>query len=191
MMWLRRMLARVLGFLTERPAEKTLLIIAIYTFVAFLQWKELRRTVETSERTLDMTQRAWVFPEIQGPVPKPDGGWVINVLLRNVGRSPAFVEFAATSSLEPKVPTIDGYESGIVIGGGEAENPNLPHIIQLPHPTKSESADVVSGARTLYVWVFIRYKDPIKDGRFTQLCAIYYPQYRRTGRCASQYQIFR
>lgn len=154
----------------------------------------LKKQVGVMEQGLDTTERAWVLPSLTGPRLTPEGDsvlWDVEVLLRNTGKTPAFVEFAADSSLEPKPPEVRGYESGIVIAPGEAENPALPHIIRLSHPTKAELPDVAGGSRTLYVWILVRYKDPIRDDRFTQFCSIYYPRYGRFGPCPSRYQIFR
>lgn len=150
-----------------------------------------QQQLKDAERALDMTQRAWVLPSIQGPFLKPEGGSVIRIMLRNTGKSPAFVGFSAELSWEPKAPKIKGYEGGITIAPGETENPALPHVIHFPLPTKPDVEAIERGTKTLYVWVFVSYKDPVKAGRFTQLCAVYLAQYRRTMPCASQYQIFR
>jgi len=180
---------------TDNRKNRRVAIVAVgmaaaYAAVAAFQLLEMRRSVDLGERILDMTERAWVLPKIEGPVLNSEGGSLIKVLLRNTGKSPAFVEFAAASSLEPTAPEVKSYEGGIRIAGGEAENPNLPHIIRLPDPTKLELPNVMGGAKTLYVWVFVRYKDPIKDGRFTQSCSVY-TRYGRTVPCASQHQVFR
>src|SRR5436853_642733 len=82
-----------------------------------------KRQVSAMERGLDTTERAWVLPSLAGPKLTPEGDavlWDVQVLLRNTGKTPAFVEFAADSSLEPKPPKVHGYESGIVIAPGEA-----------------------------------------------------------------------
>ena len=151
-----------------------------------------RRQLNAMGHSLDTAERAWVLASIQGPFPKEQGGVAINVLLRNVGKSPAFVEFAADSSRELAAPKVKGYESGITIAGGEAENPNLPHIIHLSHPTPSDLLEIRRGTQVLYVWVFIQYKDAIRAGRFTQLCWRYFPEYAgRTAPCPSRFQILR
>ena len=150
-----------------------------------------QQQLKHAERALDMSERAWVLPSIEGPAFKPEGGSAVKVILRNAGKSPAFVGFSAEVSFEPRAPKISGYEGGITIAGGETSNPPLPHVIHFPIPAKADMEAIERGTKTLYVWVFVSYKDPIKAGRFTQLCAAYMAQYRRTIPCASQYQIFR
>lgn len=163
------------------------LTLVVLTLVACIYYGQLN----TMQRAMDMTERAWVLASIVGPLLEQEGGSVVKVLLRNAGKSPAFVDFAVESSMELKPPKDQGRESGILIAGGEAENPALPHVIKLLHPAKADMADVARGARRLYVWVFIEYKDAIKGGRFTQLCWEYLAQYRSSVPCASGYQILR
>lgn len=145
----------------------------------------------TMQRTLDMAERAWVLASIVGPVLEAEGGSVVKVLLRNAGKSPAFVDFAVGSSLELRPPKLQGRESGILIAGGEPEKPALPHDVKLAHPLKADTLAVASGTRPLYVWVVIDYKDAITSGRFTQLCWQYVAQYGTAIPCPVAYQVLR
>jgi hypothetical protein len=141
-------------------------------------------------------ERAWALPAIDGPRFEVRGELVVPIVtvrLRNSGKSPAFMDFSASSSQQLVVPSEpDSYETGVTVAGGEWEDPkSLPHDVDLPALSQQDHADIYRKAKTLYIWVFVRYKDVIRDDRFTRACWVFYPQYNRTGPCPREYQLYR
>jgi hypothetical protein len=58
-------------------------------------------------------------------------------------------------------------------------------IVNVLFRTKEELPEIAKGNKTVYVWVFVRYKDTIKDRRFAQTCSMFHAQWGRTSPCPS------
>ena len=175
--------------LTEKTSATDWLLVVIgfvYTTVTAFQWHQMRRSV-------DIAERAWVLPSISAGPQFVLPGMTVKIRLRNTGRSPAFAAFAVRSSVVAEVPEVgeNDYESGIVIPPASREKPILPHIIQLPDPTVADFPNVRNGTLRLFVWVFVKYRDGITDGRFTRLGWEYVHEWNRFAPCHHEYQVMK
>jgi hypothetical protein len=146
------------------------LATVLYASIALWQLWAIRRQADISERSLTELQRAWLDVEIEDVQLIQDQPTTIRVLIRNTGRSPAFVKeikaekpnidrFLPTPNIKVK-PT--GQMSTLfIVAAGQRTGHEPPVIPPLP-PDIFDELKTKMKFLTIYGWVFY---DDIFDKR--------------------------
>lgn len=154
----------------------TLVVIAIYTCVAYRQWDEMRIATSNSERSFRLDERAWVgVTEVQTPTELHEGTSLNStIFLINSGKTPAFnvVQRAgyrirkAGDEFDParEVSLATPFRQGIILPNGK----RLLGISDLGNIGGQRAIELNSGEYRLYLFGEITYDDAFQHSHRTR-----------------------
>ena len=142
----------------------TLVVVAIYTSLAYKQWYEMREAVEISRKALDANERAWLIEDVTSfflADVKRLPAFIVHT--KNAGKSPAWgIRHVVACRFDSARPSFipDPYPNELTIAPGEKRERTLKCW-----STSTQDAAEMAKGREFWLWILTLYNDPFAVGK--------------------------
>lgn len=153
----------------------------IYTVLSLWQ-------LSLMQKALDSNERAWLIAG-SATLSFTDDGFIVNVLFRNHGKSPAFKGrhiINRTDRLSAPTSAIDASADLVRPVGTDVESKKTFSGFR-----KDRLDRMIRGSEPVVIWFRVEYSDPFSDTRYTQQCWVYNTLKERLVLCPPGHDVFR